>query len=370
LHAAVHQLLGALSDDDIDRNRLADIIDRCPSLSAKLVGLANSAYFGRTSSIKGLSDAIFVIGFRTVRSLATATALQAPFENNRCPAFQSGRFWLHAVLTAHVARELARNASPDLSLNPEEAYLAGLLHGMGLLALVHLFPDELNQILESEDRTAGSMSARILEKFGATHRSLGAALLKRWHLPDAFTCATEHYADPDYKGGYWTLCRLIAVAREWADRVTHQDKSDCFDPNGLTLLGITPEDGKAVGSACLEQLEAFTELTELICGEKPVFCNPATIAQAAVELKDRLVDTLESLSSLSALTNLTIQNGSDHELLNGALRILMQNQDMQQCSIFLETDGNLVNAAGLSWAELNACAPDKPSTPPPAHRFK
>ena len=130
LHAAVHQLLEALSDDDIDRNRLADIIDHCPSLSAKLVGLANSAYFGRASPIKGLSDAIFVIGFRTVRSLSIATALQAPFENNRCPAFLSGRFWLHAVLTAHVARELAKNAASDLSLNPEEAYLAGLLHGI------------------------------------------------------------------------------------------------------------------------------------------------------------------------------------------------------------------------------------------------
>ena len=127
----MHQLLEALSDDGIDRNHLADIIDRCPSLSAKLVGLANSAYFGRASPIKGLSDAIFVIGFRTVRSLSVATALQAPFENNRCPAFKTGRFWLHAVLTAHVARELAKNAASDLALNPEEAYLAGLLHGMG-----------------------------------------------------------------------------------------------------------------------------------------------------------------------------------------------------------------------------------------------
>ena len=370
LHASVHQLLEALADDDIDRNRLADIIDHCPSLSAKLVGLANSAYFGRASPIKGLSDAIFVIGFRTVRSLATATALQAPFENNRCPAFQSGRFWLHAVLTAHVARELARNAAPDLSLNPEEAYLAGLLQGMGLLALAHLFPDELNQILESEDQTPGSMSERIREKFGATHRSMGAALLKRWHLPDAFTCTTEHYADPDYKGPYWTLCRLIAVAREWADRVIHQEKSDSFDQDGLTLLGITPDDGKAVGSACLEQLEAFTELAELISGEKAVFCDPATIAQAAVELKDRLVDTLESLSSLSALTNLTIQNRSDHDLLRGALRVLMQNQDMQHCSIFLERDGYLVNAAGLSWAEFNASVSEKPSNRPPAHQFK
>ncbi|MGI9320599.1 MAG: HDOD domain-containing protein, partial [Thiogranum sp.] len=240
LHAAVHQLLEALSDDDIDRNRLADIIDHCPSLSAKLVGLANSAYFGRASPVNGLSDAIFVIGFRTVRSLSVATALQAPFENNRCPAFKPGRFWLHAVLTAHVARELARNAASDLPLNPDEAYLAGLLHGMGLLALVHLFPDDLNQILESEDQTPGSMSVRIREKFGATHRSVGAALLKRWHLPDAFTDATAHYADPDYKGHHWTLCRLIAVAREWADRVIHQEKSDAFDPDGLTLLGITP----------------------------------------------------------------------------------------------------------------------------------
>ena len=370
LHAAVHQLLDALSDDHIDRNRLADIIDRCPSLSAKLVGLANSAYFKRAAPVKGLSDAIFVIGFRTVRSLATATALQAPFENKHCPAFQAGRFWLHAVLTAHVSRELARNAASDLSLDPEEAYLAGLLHGIGLQALAHLFPDELNKILESENETGIALSIRAREEFGATHRSVGAALLKRWHLPDAFICAAEHYADADYKGDHWTLCRLIAVAREWADRVIHQEKSDLFDPEGLNLLGISAEDGKAVGSACLEQLEAFTELAELICGEKPVFCDPATIAQAAVELKDRLVDTLESLSTLSALSNLPVQIRDDPELLNGALRILMQNQDMQHCSVFLDIDGNLVNAAGLSWAQLNAGVTEKPSTPPSSHQFK
>jgi len=91
--------------DELPQKRLADIIDRCPSLAARLVGLANSAYFRRTSSIRGVSEAIYVIGFRTVRSLATATALQEPFSNNRCPSFQPGRFWLHAVLTAHIARE-------------------------------------------------------------------------------------------------------------------------------------------------------------------------------------------------------------------------------------------------------------------------
>ena len=65
LPAAVHQLFEALSDEDIDRHRLASAIDQCPSLSAKLVGLANSAYFGQASHINGVSDAIFVIGFRS-----------------------------------------------------------------------------------------------------------------------------------------------------------------------------------------------------------------------------------------------------------------------------------------------------------------
>ncbi len=369
LPVAVHQLLEALSDDEINRNRLADIIDHYPTLSGKLVGLANSAYFRRLSAIRGLSDAILVLGFRTVRSLALATALQTPFANNRCPAFQPGRFWLQSVLTAHVARELARNAAADLSLDPDEAYLAGLLHGIGLLALAHLFPRELNQVLETENLTREALSLRIREKFGATHRSLGAAVLKRWHLPDAFTCAAQHYADSDYKGSYWPLCRLTAVARQWADRVIHQQQSDSFDPAGLTMLGISQQHGKTVGQRCLQRLEVFTELAELISGEKAVFCDPETVAQAAVDLKDRLVDTLGSLSSLSALINLAVRNHSDTGLLRGALKILMQNQTMQHCSIFLKEDGHLVNVAGLSWAELNTTAHGGRS-PPHAQRFK
>lgn len=161
LPAAIGQLFEALSDDDTDRHRLAGILDQSPSLAAKLVGLANSAYFSRASRVNGISDAIFVIGFRTVRSLATATALQEPFANNQCPAFHPGRFWLQAVLTAHVARELAKKASTRLSLNPDEAYLSGLLHGIGLMALAYLFPEDLNQILEHRDQQPGSLAERI-----------------------------------------------------------------------------------------------------------------------------------------------------------------------------------------------------------------
>lgn len=369
LPAAIHRLFEALSNDDVDNRQLAGILDQCPSLAAKLVGLANSAYFNRAKRISGVSDAIFVIGFRTVRSLATATALQEPFGGNQCPAFQPGRFWLQAVLTAHMARELAGKARPALSLSPDEAYLCGLLHGIGLLALAHLFPDDLNPILEQENGQPGNLAERIQRKFGATHHSVGAALLKRWHLPALFICTTEHFADPDYKDSCWLACRLIAVAHDWADRVVRRDKIHEFNSNDLNSLGIAQGDIETL-NVCLEHLDEFSDLAELICGEKPLLPDPVTVADAAIELKDRLIDTIESLSSLSALTEIDVQARTEEGVLRGALQVLMANQDMQRCSIFLIQEDELINAAGLSWSEQNAIATEKPLASVSTQRFK
>jgi diguanylate cyclase (GGDEF)-like protein len=354
LPASVFQLIQALSDEDTDRHRLARLLEQCPSLAGKLVGLSNSAYFGRTARINSVPDAIFVIGFRTVRSLATATALQEPFANNRCPAFQPGRFWLHSVLTAHVAKELAKKALPRVPANPEEVYLAGLLHGIGLLALAHLFPEVFDQILGGENQSSGKLTEQLHQRLGVTHHSVGAALLKRWHLPGLFSCATQHYANPRYKGDNWMVCRLIAAAHDWADNVIHRDNNHTFDPHDLNLLGITPADGEAVSSRCLELLEGLTELAELISGQKAEFCDPDVVADAAVELKDRLVDTIESLSSLSALTEIDVQARTEEDVLRNALKVLMANHDMQRCSIFLLQGDELLNAAGISWSEHHA----------------
>lgn len=369
LPAAIHQLFAALSEDDIDRHELARVIDQSPALAAKLVGLANSAYFNRPSPIKGVSDAIFVIGFRTVRSLATATAMQSSFSNNLCPAFHPGRLWLHAVLSAHVARDLAKKSSLALSVTPDEAYLAGLLHGIGLLALAHLFPEDINQILEPGN-PQGMLAAKLQQQFGATHHSVGAALLKRWHLPALFSDTSAHYADPDYQGSCWMAARLIGIAHDWADHVIHQETNPAFDPQGLALLGISAEDSETVARECLQQLDGFSELAELISGEKPRFSDPQVVADATVDLKDRLVDTIESLSSLSALTAIDIQDRSEKDVLHSALTVLMANQDMQRCSIFLIEDGELENATGLSWSEQHTPSSDKPTASVEAHRFK
>ena len=76
LPATISQLIAALSDDEIDRHRLAATLEQCPSLAAKLVGLASSAYFRRVSQINSVSDAIFVIGSIANHANRTTTCVE------------------------------------------------------------------------------------------------------------------------------------------------------------------------------------------------------------------------------------------------------------------------------------------------------
>ena len=122
--------------------------------------------------------------------------------------------------------------------------------------------------------------------------------------------------------------------------------------------------------ACPDQFDSFLDLAKTISGGKPVLCEPVAIADAAVELKDRLIDTIESLSSLSALTELDIQERTEEGVLRGALKVLTANQDMQRCSIFLVQGDELLNAAGLSWSEHHAGSAQKPLVPVNTQRFK
>ena len=161
----------------------------------------------------------------------------------------------------------------------------------------------------------------------------------------------KNYANPDYQGDDWALSRIVGVAREWAEHIVHQEISSPFNADGLTQLGISTNDAEAIRNKCLEQLEVFTNLTEIISGTTAEFYNPQEISRAAVELKDRLVDTIDSLSSIRALTDLNIRNKSEGQILNDALEILMEHQDMQRCSIFLKKDNTLFNVSGLSWDE-------------------
>ena len=104
--------------------------------------------------VRSISDAIIrLLGLNLVRDLSLSLILSQPFDVRRCPGFDPMRYWKHAMMTATFAQALAPSVQAEDAPSPSEAYLGGLLHNLGLLALVHVAPDAMGLVfreLEAE----------------------------------------------------------------------------------------------------------------------------------------------------------------------------------------------------------------------------
>ena len=148
LPLAVQDLLEAISNEEVDIDRLSSIIEKIPALSARMVGITNSSYFGSASQITSVKEAIVrALGLKIARNLALALSLSQPLNQNHCPGFSPGTYWLGALPTAHASRQLSPAVSKVTEpLAPDTAYLYGLLRNLGLLLMVFLFPTEMEQV--------------------------------------------------------------------------------------------------------------------------------------------------------------------------------------------------------------------------------
>src|SRR5688572_7926722 len=131
---SVVKLLSLLNLDDIDNQAVVEVVRTDTVLSAKLLALANSAFFGSPRAIESVDEALFHLGYAQVHRLALAIGLSG-LMNRRAAgyAMDEGDFWRHSLLTAKASESLAETM-PHLA-KPSIAYTAGLLHDIGKLVL-------------------------------------------------------------------------------------------------------------------------------------------------------------------------------------------------------------------------------------------
>ncbi len=178
LSNAARKILEIIYNPDVDISVFVEIVEQEPVLLAKLIGLANSAYFGHRSISNVQRAIIDVLGLRTAKNIALGVVLSGIFDTRNCQNFNVSDYWLNSLFCASLARNIARKV-PELE--SDEAYLCGMLHEIGQMALAFLYPQVMNTILESEpdDR----LSTEI-EKFDRNHYQISAQLMANWHLPD------------------------------------------------------------------------------------------------------------------------------------------------------------------------------------------
>lgn len=211
LPAIALQLLRLISREDCDIQELSELIERDPGVAARIVGIANSAYFARPTPVCSVADAISrVLGLDLVRGIAVGIALSKPFDAAACPDFQLERYWYRAMCSATLAAQLA-----PLAHLPETArgclFLSGLLHNLGQLVLVHAFPDRMSRVFRAcAGDTAAELLALETKHVAMTETEAGTLIARRWQLPLGVTDVIEFLHDPIRAGASEPLVSLIA----------------------------------------------------------------------------------------------------------------------------------------------------------------
>lgn len=257
----VRQFLEAVQDPKIEVRRLAAIIEQDPALLARMVGLANSAYYGYPEPVVTAEEAIFkVLGLNTAKNLALSIVLSGPLDAGRCHQFRLDRYWAQAMSVAIFAKRLAAFVAEESRPSPGDAYLGGLLHNIGLLALVHLFPEAMSEVLAEGECDPKALVERERQIIGTDHCDVGGWLARKWQLPPHIVAVLEHHLQQDYSGEHGPLVRLVNGALRWA---THECTSEETPPD-MSGLGVPAQQARSVGDYLRERREEITLLSRLL----------------------------------------------------------------------------------------------------------
>jgi len=278
LPAISMKIIDAINDPDTSINDLATVISVAPVLTARLLGLANSAYFGCAGEITDLRVAIVrVLGLNLVRSLTMGLLLNLALDNRKCDQFDSEHFWMNALLTAILSQQFSLLIH-DEAVVPSTAYTAGLLLNIGLMVAVYLNPEESNQILINARDNDSSVSKEMICLLGKDQYELGGLLLEHWNLPAIYQTVIKEFKNCTYSDIETIMIDLIRICSALA-KVIMSDQHDELPPllKQLELFGLSA----AVVQNCIDKVIAKKDNIYLaaiaITGNKPLVYMPDKI---------------------------------------------------------------------------------------------
>ncbi|VAX07070.1 hypothetical protein MNBD_GAMMA25-779 [hydrothermal vent metagenome] len=194
LSAIVTRLLALLQDTDITMAALTTEISKDQALTARVLRIANSPFYGMSSHIDNLQQAGTLLGLHTIHGIITAVGIIGHFPPQENQRFDCYSFWLHSIGTGCCAQVIARHTG----LDPEQAFTAGLLHDIGKLVLAAYFEDNFSRVLAWRDKHDCLIREAEESVLGFDHTKIGARVAQHWKLPKLLVNAIHfHHALPD-----------------------------------------------------------------------------------------------------------------------------------------------------------------------------
>jgi putative nucleotidyltransferase with HDIG domain len=210
------RIIELVEDSSSTAQDLHKVIANDPALCSRILKVVNSAFYGLPRQIGSINRAIVLLGLNAVKNIAIAASLTKLFRGgDLCPRFSARDLWTHSMATAAGSKLICDQLKLGL---PDEAFLAGLIHDIGVMVEMQASRDKLLQVFDKMTFDAAGLpqtNMREIESqvIGADHCAFGAGLCEAWKFPKSFSHVAAGHHDPlSLPSGNRMLAAVVHVA--------------------------------------------------------------------------------------------------------------------------------------------------------------
>jgi len=260
------RIIRLVEDPNSSAKDLTQVITNDPALGARILKVVNSAFYGLPGQIGSINRAIVLLGLNAVKNIAIAASLAKLFRGGQISdQFNARELWTHSIAVATATHKLADHVGLGL---PDEAFLAGLIHDLGIMVEIQARRPQFVEALERAKSDNLPLRQAETEVIGASHEQFGAALCSAWKFPQCFSYAAGfHHRPSEVAEANRVLPSLVFVADIIAARAGMGWSGDLeteeIPPAILEQLNLTQQKVEEV----VEQLPQAMEEVSTIFGQ-------------------------------------------------------------------------------------------------------
>ncbi len=258
------QVIATVEDPRSSAGHLHKIIAHDPSLSARILKVVNSSFYGVSGQVGSVERAITLLGLNAVKNVAVAASLGQLFRGVKLgEGFTARDLWSHCIAVGVTARELALRINRPKT---DDIFLAGLIHDVGILVELQTWPEKLQTICSTVKKTNADFCQVERQVLGVDHQALGKGLAERWKFTRPCQLVAGFHHDPTaLAGDEGTVVKLVYIADTLCCQCGRgfdlTARTQTIDPQMLSSLGLT--------DTAIEQLRCY--MSENIANAMSVF---------------------------------------------------------------------------------------------------
>ena len=313
------KILELVRDEDTNLKEIAEVLSTDPPLSAQVLKLINAPFYGVRTQVTSVPHAVSLLGLNTVKNLALSFSLLRDYPKGNKGGFDYTSFWKQSLIGAVSSKLIAEKVIPSFA---EDAFFLGLIHNIGILALIQCMPQQYSLVLKEKDRTLCSYHEAENQILGFNHMEIGEYLIRTWGLPETFFTPVLYHHNPQglkaKNSKIELLTKVLNLSSLFIDLNTFPDKKLYLamlefyvKEYGFTGKFRTDEITKQIHEQTMEvfplfdiRIEEESVYLDMIDAARKELINLSTDFIHKLLEQNRLIESLREETIRDGLTNL------------------------------------------------------------------